>query len=221
MSFINFPSPTPVFPTLPPLGWSMHKQPSFMSTVTKAATGRECQLIRAVYPRWEFTLKYGDDSWLREQTQNIETDPRLAGFTELEQISGLFLQCLGAYGEFYYDDPNDNTRQLDYGHGDGIKTVYQLVYTWGVAPALPFVAPVTGINEILQVTIGGMVLDPSQYTVDATNTKIVFLTPPLLDIVIAYSFYYRCRFLADMSEYQQWAKNLWENKEVKFQSVKP
>lgn len=227
MSFIQFPAITPVFPTLAPLTWSTHKEPSFKSTVSKAVTGRETQLIRAVYPRWEFTLSYGEDAWLREETQNILPDPRLLGKTELQQISGLFLQCFGAFGEFYYLDPNDNSRIIGLGDNDAVTTVYPLFYTWGTGPFTPsFTAPVSGIESIISVYIGTTLQDPSTYGVDSTNTQLVFVEPPPLALIgqpitVAFIFYFRCRFLTDMQEYDQWAKNLWENKEVTFQSVKP
>lgn len=224
MSFINYPSPTPVFPVLSPLTWSTHKEPSFKSTTTKGVTGKETQLIRAVYPRWEFTLSYGEDAWLREQTQNITPDPRLLGKRELEQISGLFLQCAGSYGEFYYLDPDDNSRIIGLGIGDGVKTAYPLFYTWGTGPFTPvFTAPVSGIQSIVSVYLNAVLQDPSTYHVDATNTMLVFNTPPnrFETITVDFIFYYRCRFLADMQEYSEWAKNLWEFQELKFQSVKP
>jgi hypothetical protein len=58
---------------------------------------------------------------------------------------------------------------------------------------------------------------------DATRTQIVFTSAPSSGVVITadFHFYFRCRFLADVEEFSQWAKNLWELKELKFQSVKP
>lgn len=224
MSFTNFPLPVPVFPTLPPLAWSVHKEPSYKSTVTKAISGKETQLIRAVYPRWEFTLTYGEDSWLREQTQNIVPDLRFSGVRELEQLSGLFLQCLGAYGEFYYLDPEDNSRIINLGTGDGTTTTYQLFYTWGTGPFSPvFTAPVSGVQSIVSVYLDGVLQDPDSYILDSTNTKLVFSVAPTKGqvIIVDFVFYFRCRFLADTENYEQWALNLWENKELKFQSVKP
>lgn len=225
MSFINFPSPTPLFPVLSPLSWVRHKKPGLASTAHIAASGRTHRLGRAVYPRWSFDLTYGGDSWLREQTQNITPDARRFGQTELEQISGLFVYVLGSYGEFYYDDPDDDSRLAQaVGVGNGSQTIFQLFYSWGSGPFMPsFVAPVSGINTIDAVYINGGLQSPSIYAPDATNTKIQFTSAPSAGVVITadFHFYFRCHFLADVSEYEQWALNLWENKQVQFESVKP
>jgi hypothetical protein len=224
MAFINFPSPTPIFPVLSPLTWSVFKKPSFTSTSTKAMTGKNTLFMREVYPRWEFTLKYGDTSWLRDQTQNIDPYIELAGKTELAELAGLYTQCNGAYGEFYYSDPDDCSRaNIVLGLGDGVSTIYPIVYTWGTGPLMPeFQAPVTGIQSIVQVTLDGTVLDPTGYSLDATNTKLVLAAAPIpgLIIAISYFFYFRCRFNEDKIDFDQWAKNLWELTELKFKSVK-
>jgi len=228
MSYIQFPDPTPIFPTLPPLAWSVHKKTVMASRVTVGATGRESQLACAVYPRWEFTLTYGGNSWLREQTQNIVPDPTVAGFTELEAISGLFLACKGAYGEFYYEDPDDNSR-LNQPAGNWnlathTTTVFPLSFTWGSGPFSPaFSMPVMGINTLDAVYIGGNLQSSSIYTLDSTRTQLVLTGTPSNNgnIVVNFHFYFRCRFLDDHMDYNQFVQNLWEAREVRFESVKP
>ena len=225
MSFINYPMPTPVFPTLPPLSWSVHKKPIMASRVTIGASGRENQLACAVYPRWSFILTYGTSSWLRDQTQNIIPYAPLGGFTELEQLSGLFLSCLGSYGEFYYSDPDDNSRfgQL-VGVGNFIQTTFPLFVSWGAGPFTPgFVFPVGGISSLDAVYVNGTLVSPTIYHLDATNTQLIFtsIPPPSGTITANFHFYYRCRFLDDNLTFSQWEKNLWESKEVRFESVKP
>lgn len=214
----------PIFPTLPPLGWSVHKKPIMASRVTTAITGRETQLAGAAYPRWAFTLTYGGSSWLREQTQNIVPDPNLLGLKELEQLSGLFLFCLGPYGEFYYEDPDDNSRSGQaVGIGDGITSTFPLFFSWGFGPFLPsFTSPVGGIKTINSVYFNDIPQASSLYALDFTNTKLVFFTPPAAGKVITadFYFYFRCRFLDDHMEFSQFAQNLWECKEVRFESVK-
>jgi uncharacterized protein (TIGR02217 family) len=226
MAFINFPNPTPIFPTLAPLAWPVVKKPSFKSIVSIGTTGIETQFIRAVFPRWEFKLTYGgDNNWLRDQTQNITPDPQRIGQTEFEQISGLFLQCLGSYGEFYYSDPSDCQRSnITIGKGDGATTTFLIYYSWGTGPYTPsFSAPVSGIASLDAVYLNGVLQSSSTYSMDSSNTMIVFNTPPGSGVTISlnFHFYFRCRFLADLQEYEQWAENLWKYSEVKFQSVKP
>lgn len=223
------PSPSsllPIFPTLAPLGWSVHKKPIMASRVTKAISGRETQLACAVYPRWSFILTYGGNSWLRDQTQNIVPDDTLQGFNELQLLSGLFLFCKASYGEFYYSDPDDCSR-LNQAVGIGNPliplTTFPLFYTWGSGPFSPsFIAPVGGIATIDVVYFDGTPISPAAYTMDATNTKIIFATPPGVGVVITadFHFYFRCRFLEDNLVLSQFDRNLWEIKEVRFESVK-
>ena len=149
----------------------------------------------------------------------------MAGLTEFEQLSALFLACKGSYGEFYYNDPEDNSRlNMPNSVGDGVKTIFPIHYTWGYGPFLPsFYAPVSGINTIDAVYFNGSPISPSLYHMDASNTYLVFYTPPNANVVITsdFHFYFRCRFLEDQLKFGQFAKNLWENKEVRFESVKP
>lgn len=224
MSFIQYPNPTPVFPVLPPLAYSVMKKPLMASRVITAVSGRETQLACAVYPRWAFTLTYGGDSWLRDQTQNITLASGVAGFTELQQLSGLFLQCLGAYGEFYYSDPDDSSRSGEFvGIANGVVTTFPLYVSWGSGPFTPaFKFPVGGINALNAVYINNVLQSPTTYGLDATNTKLVFTSAPASGTITAdFEFYYRCRFLDDEMTYSQWAENLWEVKTVQFESVKP
>lgn len=223
MSFINYPSPTPVFPVLAPLAWSVHKKPLMASRVTAAMSGRENQLACAAYPRWAFTLTYGGDSWLRDQTQNITPGPNAIGQTELEQLSGLYLACLGPYGEFYYSDPDDNSRSNQFVANANSTTTFPLYYTWGSGPFSPsFTAPVSGIQTLDAVYINDVEQNPLSYSLDSTRTMLVFNVAPAVGVITAdFHFYYRCRFLDDQMEYSQWAQNLWEVKQVQFESVKP
>lgn len=222
LSYIFFPSPTPVFPALPSQSWSVHKKPILASSVVVGATGKEVQLARAAYPRWAFTLSYG---WLREQTQNTVPDATLLGFRELEQITGLFLLCKGSYGEFYFDDPEDDSRSANFvGWGDGVTTAFQVYYTWGNGPfSPPMQIPVGGIKSMDAVYFGGVAQSPGTYSLDSTNTMLVFATPPpaVTQITADFHFYFRCRFLDDHLNFGQFAKNKWELKEIRFESVKP
>jgi uncharacterized protein (TIGR02217 family) len=224
MSFINFPSPTPVFPTLPSQAWSVHKKPILSSRVTTAVSGRSNRLACAAYPRWAFTLTFGGESaWLRDQTQNSVAQAPV-GFTELQQISGLFMACLGAYGEFYFTDPDDSSRSnQSVGTGDGSTTTFPLYYSWGSGPLTPpLTFPVTGINTIDAVYFNGVLQSASLYSLDSTKTKLVFTSAPGAGVVITadFHFYFRCRFLDDKVSFSQWAQNLWDTKEVQFESVK-
>lgn len=222
MGFIFYPVPTPVFPALTSQGWSVHKKPIMSSSVVIGATGKEVQLARAAYPRWSFILTYG---WLRDQTQNSVPDPTLIGFTELQQISGLFLLCKGAYGEFYFSDPDDNSRLANVvAIANGSQTVFQIYYQWGNGPfSIPMTIPVGGIQSIDNVYFNGTLQSPSIYTLDSTNTKLVFSSAPPVNTTITcdFHFYFRCRFLDDHLNFEEIVQNKWGLKEIRFESVKP
>jgi hypothetical protein len=178
-----------------------------------------------VYPRWSFILSYGGDSWLREQTQNILPDYTKQGLTELQQISSLFLACKGAYGEFYYDDPEDDSRLSAYlGQYSyfGSQT-YPILVSWGYGPTNPSLTyPVGGINVITNVYVNGSVIPTANWALDSTRTQLYITGVANSGQVRAdFTFYYRCRFLDDTLAFSQFAQNLWETKEVRFESVKP
>jgi uncharacterized protein (TIGR02217 family) len=190
------------------------------SRVIIGSTGKEIQLATAAYPRWSFILTYG---WLREQTQNIVPDQTMLGFRELEQIAGLFLLCRGTYGEFYFSDPDDNSRLNQWvSWADGATSTFQLYYTWGNGPFAPMTIPVGGIQSLDAVYFNG-VRQSSGFAMDATNTMLSFASPPAVNTQITadFHFYFRCRFLDDNLSFSQIARNRWETKEVRFESVKP
>jgi hypothetical protein len=223
LGYIYFPTPTPIFPALASVGWSVHKKPIMASRVAIASTGREVQLACAAYPRWSFILSY---DWLREQTQNITPDGHMLGFTELEQLSGLFLLCKGSYGEFYFEDPDDNSRrnQTVAWPADNVTSTFLLFYNWGYGPFNPPLRiPVGGIKSIDAVYFDGTVQSPSIYFMDPTNTALSFTAPPPggTHVTADFHFYFRCRFLDDHLDFSQFAQNRWEAKEVRFESVKP
>ena len=228
MSYTNFPSPTPVFPFLPVQGFPVHKRPVFTSWQHRSVTGKQYQTFRQVYPNWQFELQYAQDSWLREQTQNIVLFSPNSPYVEFETISQLFLSCQGKFGEFYYDDLEDDSRLgEDIGVGDSSTQHFRISRTWG-SGALARIEPVGGINlgGITNVYLnGGAAISPSLYTVtnDLDGSHLNFITPPGSGVVITmdFSFYYRCRWMDDVEQYDQWARNLWNFGKCSFQSVKP
>lgn len=223
MSYTFFPFPTPVFPALSPLAWPVNKKPSFTSSVNTAISSKEIQLIRSAVPIWDFTLSYGGESWLRDQTQNIAPQGPRVGYTELEQLSGLFLQCLGSYGEFYYSDPQDYMRNgIPVGVGDGTTTTFNILIPYGVGPFYySFTMPVGGVEAISQIYFETVPESPS-YTFNTARTQIIFSSAPDagISITMDLTFYFRCRFTNDLEEFDQIMSNLWEKKELKFRSVK-
>ena len=229
MSFINWPLPTPLFQALIPQGFPVVKRPLFTASEHKSVTGKMYQAARQVYPNWQFELQFGDESWLREQTQNILPYAPNAPHTELQAISQLFLACYGSYGEFYFDDLEDDSRFGQFvGTGNGVLRTFRVFRTWGTG-ALARIEPVGGVNlgQPINVYLNGILANPVTWGVnnDTSGTYLGFAagSAPAAGVAITmdFSFYYRCHFTEDMQQYEQFMYNLHQLKSVKFQSVKP
>jgi uncharacterized protein (TIGR02217 family) len=218
MAYIYFPNPTPIFPALASVGWSVLKKPIMSSRVVISATGIETQFATAAFPRWAFTLTY---NWLRDQTQNIVPDQTLMGFQEFQAISSLFLACKGSYGEFYFEDPDDNSRlNQDVGVGDGANTVFPLFFSWGTT--FGSYTPVGGIKSLDAVYLNGVLQSAGSYLL-SNDTTLIFGAAPAPNVLVTsdFHFYFRCRFLDDHLDFSQIMPNRWEAKEIRFESVKP
>lgn len=202
----------------------MHKIPTFSTAIGIHVSGIESRAYRQAFPLWEFQLTY---EVLREQTQNETAYAYYSGFTELETISQLFLSCLGSYGEFFYDDPDDDSRsaQSQIYDTDGTTTVWQVYRSWG--STLVSYEPISGINlnETVNVYLDGVLQNSDTYSV-ANTLNGVFLTfdsAPAAGkaVTMDFSYYYRCHFIEDMHDYNEFYKNLWELRSCKFRSLKP
>lgn len=63
-------------------------------------------------------------------------------------------------------------------------------------------------------------VDPSDYTVTMPNVVTFDVAPPNLATAYAsFTYYFRCRFVDDVSEYTKFAKQLWELQELGFRSI--
>jgi hypothetical protein len=87
-----------IFPALPGLAWSVTKSPTFQTRIQRAVSGRELRALDYPYPLWQFTLVF---DFLR--------DNPAAGYNELRTLMGFFMLCQGAFGNFVFNDPTDNS----------------------------------------------------------------------------------------------------------------
>ena len=71
------------------------------------------------------------------------------------------------------------------------------------------------------ITVGGILADPSTYTVGSTGV-ITFTTAPTAGQTLAWTgmFAYLCRFVDDNLQLEQFMNNLWKADSVKFRSVR-
>ena len=191
---------TNIFPDLPGLSWGRTKTPIWSTKVQTSASGKELRASYYSYPKWQFSLSY---EFLREN-----------GKAELQSLVGLFNKCMGSFDTFLYSDPDDNS-VVDqvFGIGDSVTTQFGLVRSYA-----NFVEPVAAINGTPTIKKAGVVT--TGYTI--TNGVVSFSTPPASGQQLAWtgSFYYRCRFLQDSVEFEQFLYKLWSAKKVEFVSVK-
>ena len=116
----------PIFPALPGQGWSVHKKPTFATTVASHVSAREVRSAHYASPVWQFELTFdGLDATASAQYGGL-------GAQSLQSLMGLFLQCQGQYGSFIYYDPTDYAVSAQaFGTGDGTTTTFQLQRTLG------------------------------------------------------------------------------------------
>ncbi len=186
-----------ILPMFPGLAWGVSKAPQFTTRVQVAASGRELRANFSAYPKYTFKLAY---EVLRRQ--------------EYEQLLGFFLARRGSWDSFLFTDPDDNraSNQL-LGAGDGNRTRFQLLRTLG-----GFVEPVENVNAITTVTAGGVVQYPgTHYNLSPTGI-LLFRSAPLLGAEVRWSgsFYYRCRFTTDVTEYNKFMTELWDMKRLEL-----
>lgn len=215
----TFPTPTPVFPTLRP-GFPVHVRPTYSSIVQTSVSGVEQISAKQAYPLWEFEIMF---ELLADETQNIIKDAShfAVGKKELQEIAGLFLVCRGQYGRFFYKNPRDFRRLNQHiATGDGVRTVFRLMRTWSTW----FIEPVGGIDMLdpINVYLDGVLQGPGVASIDADLINVVFTDPVPLGTIVTmdYSFYYFCRFIEDIQDFEQFFHHMWALQSCKFRSAK-
>lgn len=192
-----------VFPTLPSLAWSSFKRPTFSTRVSKRTSGREVRAANYAYPLYEFELTY----------EVLRAD---AAYQELQQLMGFFLQRHGQFDSFLYQDPSDYLVSSQViGVGDGTTTSFALIRDLG-----GWIEPIGAAANTPVVTVGGSIA--TGWTI--AGNLLNFTSPPAAGaqiLVTDLEFYFVCRFLDDVHEYENWSSNLWLLKSCKFVSVKP
>lgn len=202
-----------VFPTLPGLAWSVTKTPNFQTRIQRSVSGRELRALDYPYPLWQFTLVF---DFLR--------DDLAAGYDELRTLMGFFMLCQGAFGSFLFQDPSDNwVTGQQIGVGDASTTSFQLLRAMGVTlPGGGFFEPIVAPNIVSAVYLNGITQNPVSYTVDQNTGLVTFETPPGTGLIVStdFSFYFRCRFVDDRYDFENFMYRLWRLKKLAFISVR-
>lgn len=202
-----------IFPTLPGLAWSVTKTPTFQTRIQRAASGRELRALDYPYPLWQFALVY---DFLRD-------DP-VAGHDELKTLMGFFMLCQGAFGTFLFQDPSDfQVIGQQIGTGDASTTVFQLQRAIGAAlPDGGFFEPIVAPNVVNAVYLDGITQDAASYVVDPDTGSVTFNIAPGGGLIITadFTYYFRCRFVDDRYDFENFMYRLWQLKKLTFISVR-
>jgi len=202
-----------IFPALAGLAWSVIKTPTFQTRIQRAVSGRELRVLDYPYPLWQFALIY---DFLRD-------DPA-AGFDELRTLLGFFMLCQGAFGTFLFQDPTDcQVTGQQIGIGNASTTVFQLQRAMGTAlPGGGFLEPIVAPKLVNAIYFDGITQDPASYSVDPNTGVVTFGTAPGSGLIITadFSYYFRCRFIDDRYDFENFMYRLWQLKKLTFISVR-
>jgi uncharacterized protein (TIGR02217 family) len=193
-----------ILPSFPGLTWNVMRTPIFNTAVKSSVSMREFRASLTAYPVWQYKLTY-------------EVLRARSALPEMQQLAGFFLQRSGSFDTWLYTDPDDNTVALQgFGVGDGTTTQFQLVRSFG-----GFTEPIYDINGTPSIYKAG-VLQGSGYSINATGL-VTFTVAPTGGQALTWtgSYYFRCRFLKDQLEFNQFMKQFWELRTMEFKTVKP
>lgn len=219
----------PVFPLAPLThpAFSVHRRPTFATIEHISKQGRATGAAQQNSPLWEFELSY---ELLRDATQNIlqPTVSHFATKTELQKLFELNIACAGQYGEFLFLDSTDNSREFQIlGVGDGETVEFPFVRSIIGDGSLVFTEQVGAVNDDFSVVVfldGEEVAPgPSTWGISDDLLTLVFITAPGAGVVVSSTFhyYYRCRWISDSQEVEQFAQFIWSSASVRFRSVDP
>jgi len=202
-----------IFPALPGLSWGVTKTPTFQTRIQRAVSGRELRALDYPYPLWQFALIY---DFLRDDLE--------AGYDELRTLLGFFMLCQGAFGTFLFQDPSDyRATGQQIGVGDASTTVFQLQRAIGtILPGGGFLEPIVAPEVVSAVYLNGVVQDPVTYSVDPDTGLMTFSTAPSAALIITadFTYYFRCRFIDDKYDFENFSYRLWQLKKLTFISVR-
>lgn len=187
-----------VFPTLQGLTWSGFKEPKFNTAVQTSVSLSELRVSFTATPIYTIKLAY---DILRDDLAH----------DELKNLMGFFMARGGRQDSFLYLDPEDYqaTAQL-IGVGDGIEADFQLTRSFG-----DFTEKVSNGIVVTELTVSNT--PTANYTVSSTGL-VTMNSPPAANAPVAWTgtYYYRCRFTQDTSEFEHFMYQLWRNQSVEL-----
>jgi uncharacterized protein (TIGR02217 family) len=137
---------------------------------------------------------------------------------------GFFMLCQGAFATFLFQDPSDfQVIGQQIGIGNASTTVFQLQRAIGAAlPDGGFFEPIVAPNVVNAVYLDGITQDAASYVVDPDTGSVTFNTAPGSRLIITadFTYYFRCRFVDDRYDFENFMYRLWQLKKLTFISVR-
>ncbi len=134
----------PSFPNLAGQGWSVHKRPSFSTSVASHVSGREVRRANYAYTLYEFELSF-------EGLDSGGGFPAI-GSQSLQALMGCYLAAQGQFGTFLYSDPTDNAAAgQGLGAGDGATTQFAILRSLG-----GYAEPVSWVVDVSAIYFNGV-----------------------------------------------------------------
>jgi len=215
----------PIFPLQPDTypAFAVKRKPTFSTIVRTGKQGREIESAQQTSSLWEFELTY---EMLRDLGENIDRHEMHHGiYVELQNLLGLYLSCAGQYGEFFFNDWTDNSREEQpLGTGDGTTIVFDFVRSIVGDLGLTVTETVGGVNiedASVLVYLDGTPIPDTEWSISEDLTQLVFNSPPADGVAVTSSFYYyyRCRWISDYQEVEEFVYRYWSASSVKFRAT--
>lgn len=193
-----------VFPSLPGLKWNIKRASLWKTLKQESVSGKEMSVALMTYPNRRYSLAY---EVLRAGAE-----------AELQTLEGFFNLRQGSHDTFLYSDPDDSAvTDQSFGTGDGSTTVFYLARTRG-----GFTEPVQALNGAPTIKVAGVTkATPADYSISATGV-VTFTSAPANGAALTWtgSYYWRCKFLQDAAEFDQFLQDLWQLQRIEFRTVK-
>jgi uncharacterized protein (TIGR02217 family) len=202
---------TDVFPSVGTRGWSVIKTPNWGTRMQRSVSGRTLRTSDYVNPIWNFTLTY---PLFYDNARGVSTPPA----TDLRTIMDFFNSRAGAFDNFLFDDPNDDSvtgQTLIPVPTDLTGTLYQLVrqlvpggfQEWIIAP-----------NLLSTVYVSASPVSPSVYSLDYSTGILTFMSPPGGPVSADFTYYFNVYF-EDSMDFEEFVYQLWTVKKIKLTSI--
>jgi uncharacterized protein (TIGR02217 family) len=85
-----------------------------------------------------------------------------------------------------------------------------------------FSEPIVAPNIVRAIYLDGVTQDPATYSVDPATGLVTFRRAPGSGLIITadFSYYFRCRFVDDKYDFENFMYRLWQLKKLTFISVR-